>query len=338
MRVLHVDTAMEFRGGQRQLAYLLEERSGDGWAGPVGAPLAREAGAPTVRLHPGNDPRNLVRLWNATRSNHWDMVAAHTPHALGASFLVGVPLVAHRRVDFPVRDVWKWRRADHIIAVSAAVAGVLERQGLAADVVHDGVRAPDGGEALERVWERGRVGVLPDGVRTAGEGPLVVAVGALVPHKGHALLLDAMASVAGRLVVAGEGPLHASLRARALRPDLAGRVSLPGHVAGVGALLRAADVFVHPSREEGLGQVVLEAMACGCRVVVTEVGGLPEALGACGERVAPTPEALRAGIGRALARPPGEGIARAASFNVRRMVDATVGVYERVAAASRDAR
>ena len=340
MRVLHIDTAMEFRGGQRQLAYLLAERPGDGWAGVEVGPFAAERGPPNVPLHPGNDPRNLLRLWHATRSGDWDLVAAHTPHALGACFLVGTPLVAHRRVDFPVRDVWKWRRADRIIAVSAAVAAVLARQGLTADVVHDGVRVPDDGESAESIWERGCVGSVAAGARAAVQGPLVVAIGALVPHKGHALLLEAMAGLPGRLVVAGEGGLHASLRARALRPDLAGRVALPGQVSGVGALLRAADVFVHPSREEGLGQVVLEAMSCGCRVVVTEVGGLSEALGPCGERVAPTPAALRAGILRALARPRGEGADRAAAFSIRRMVDATVEVYERacLGATSPDAR
>ncbi len=327
MRVLHVDTSREFRGGQRQLAYLLAERPGDGWAGPVGAPLAREVGSPAVPLWPGNDPRNLFAVWAATRRRDWDLVAAHTPHALGACLAVGVPVVAHRRVDFPVRDVWKWRRATGIIAVSGAVAGVLAAQGLGSEVVHDGVRAPLGGEDVAGVWERGRLGPAST---HAPAGPLVLAAGALVPHKGHEILLDAMATLPGRLIIAGEGPLRARLQDRARRSDLAGRVALPGQVEGIGALLRTADVFVHPSREEGLGQVVLEAMACGARVVVTAVGGLPEVVGAFGECVPPTPADLRAGIVRALARPRGEGITRAAAFDVRRMVDATTRVYARV--------
>jgi glycosyltransferase involved in cell wall biosynthesis len=330
MRVLHVDTAMELRGGQRQLAYLLGARPGDAWAGPPGAPLAREIGPPAVPLRPGNDPRNLLALRAACRAGDWDLVAAQTPHALGASLLVDLPVVAHRRVDFPVRDPWKWRRADRIVAVSHAVAKVLARQGLASEVVHDGIVAPVEGEPPQSLWARARVGEAPAGGGT--DGPLVVAVGALVPHKGHALLLEAMAGLPGRVVVAGEGPLRATLLARARAPDLAGRVALPGHVEGVGSLLRAAHVVVHPSREEGFGQAVLEAMACGCRVVVTDAGGLPELVGDCAEVVAPRPDALRAGILRALARPRGEGVARAAAFSVARMVAGTEIVYASVLA------
>lgn len=303
MRVLHVDTATEWRGGQQQLAYLLAGRPGDLWAGVPDSPLARRVGPPAIALKPGNDPRNLWSLRGATV----DLVAAHTPHAHQAALLCGRPLVVHRRVDFVPRHPWKYRRADAIIAVSEAVARVLAAAGIpGADVVYDGVEP-----------------VAP-GAPIAADGPVWGAMGALVPHKGHRHLVDAMRELPGTCLIAGEGPLRDDLAARG------GNVRFLGQVPP-GDLFASVDVFVHPSVEEGLGQVLVEAMAAGCRIAATTAGGIPEVLGDVAEYAPPgDPVALAAAMRRALARPAGEGIERARRFSVARMVAETTRVYERV--------
>lgn len=318
MRVLHVDTAVELRGGQRQLAYLLQGRPGDAWAGVPDSPLAMLVGAPAVPLFPGNDPRNVWRL----RDVEWDLVAAHTPHAHTAALLCGRPLVVHRRVDFAIRRPWKYRRAAAVIAVSAAVADVLGRAGVRDNVhvVHDGVPSP------------------PDGppMRFAGARPLYGAVGALVDHKGHVHAIDAMADVPGTLLIAGEGPLRGALEARIAARELGDRVRLVGQIDDLAGFLRALDAFVHPSVEEGFGQVVVEALGAGCRVVGTRAGGVPEAVGDAGILVPPgDAAALATAMRAALARPAGEGIARAAAFSVERMVEGTSAVYEGVLGSGR---
>lgn len=309
MRVLHVDTALEFRGGQQQLVHLLRARPGDGWAGPPEAPLARVLGPPALALHPGNDPRNLWRL----RAPGWDLVATHTPHAHGAALACDRPLVVHRRVDFAPRHPWKYRRADAVIAVSEAVAAVLARAGVGrVHVVHDGVPAIPEGPVADLPFAR----------------PLYGAVGALVEHKGHVHAIDAMATTPGTLLIAGEGPLRARLEARIASRGLAGRVHLVGQVVELAGFLRALDVFVHPSLEEGFGQVVIESLGAGCRVVATRAGGVPEGVGDAGLLVAPgDAAALSAAMIAALARPAGEGVARAAHFSVARMVAGTEEVY-----------
>lgn len=266
-RVLHVDTATEWRGGQQQLAYLLRGRAGDAWAGVVDSPLAARVRAPEVALLRGNDPRNVWRLWRAFRVGGWDLAAAHTSHALDACLLAGLPVVAHRRVDFSVRHGWKYRRANGVIAVSEAVSGVLARAGVASVVVHDGVELPaDEGPSVEDL-----LGKVPR--------PWVAALGALVPHKGHAVLVEALRAVPGTLILAGEGPLRGELVAMAERLGLRDRVRFVGHIERPGRLLRSVDLLVHPSLEEGLGQIVLEARALGVRVVASDAGGLPEAMG-----------------------------------------------------------
>lgn len=304
MRVLHVDNAVEFRGGQQQLLYLLEAR-GDPWAGVPDSPLARRAGPPAVALFPGNDPRNPWRL----RAAAADLLAAHTPHAHKAALFAGRPVVVHRRVDFAPRSRWAYRRAAAIVAVSRAVAEVLARAGIpGADVVHDGVRP------------------RPPGRRIEASGPVWGAVGALVDHKGHTHLIEAMRGLPGTLLLAGEGPGRARLEAQAR--------GLPVRFLGVVPaedVFASVDVFVHPSVEEGMGQVLVEAMAAGCRIAATTAGGIPEVVGGVASLCPPgDPVALRAAMLAALARPPGEGLLRAADFSVERMVAGTEAVYRRV--------
>ncbi|MDP2306969.1 MAG: glycosyltransferase [Pseudomonadota bacterium] len=314
MRVLHVDTALELRGGQRQLAYLLAGRPDDAWAGVPGSPLAGLVGPPAVPLHPGADPRNALRLRRAAAE--YDLVAAHTPHAHGIALFVGRPLVVHRRVDFVPRHPLKYRPVAAVVAVSEAVAGILRAAGVErVTVVHDGVAAP-----------RPEAPLHIDAPR-----PFWGAAGALVPHKGHLHLVEAMAHTPGTLLVAGEGPLRASLEARAAALDLRGRVRFLGALPTLGAFFATLDAFVHPSVEEGLGQVVLEAMAAGCRVVTTTAGGLSEIVGSAGVLVPPgDAAALSVGMRAALGRPLGEGIARAGEFSIGRMVEGTSAVYSAV--------
>ncbi len=333
MRVLHVDTARDDRGGQRQLAYLLAaaDSARDAWAGVPGSPLAKRARSPDVPLRPGNDPRNGPTLAAALWDGDWDVVAAHTPHAFDAALLArgllrlcgrrAPAVVVHRRVDFVPRHPWKLRWADAIVAVSGAVAAVLDASGVhGAVIVPDGVTASPPGPTFAQAFGTPDAATLPR--------PWVLAAGALVAHKGHDVLLDAFADLPGTLLVAGEGPRRAALVERASAPDLRGRVAFPGMLAGLGTVLSEVDAFVHPSREEGFGQVVLEAMRAGTRVVVTSAGGLPEAVGGALAMARPGDAgSLRQGLRDALAAPAPDLRVHAARHDPATMVAATRAVY-----------
>lgn len=124
-------------------------------------------------------------------------------------------------------------------------------------------------------------GELPAGL---GDGPVVLYPAITYPHKNHRTLLEAFALLVRRhpdatlVLTGGEGSVEPEVRARSSRADLAGRVVRTGRVprADLEALYRRADLVCVPSRYEGFGLPVLEAMVRGVPVLAADAGSLPE--------------------------------------------------------------
>jgi len=120
-----------------------------------------------------------------------------------------------------------------------------------------------------------------------GERRDILFAGRIVRWKGAHVLVAAFAKIAGarrevNLTIVGEGAQRAEIEAQAAALGLAGRVTFTGIVRGMalGDLMRRHQVMVVPSvNEEPFGIVALEGLACGCRMVVSNFGGLPEAVG-----------------------------------------------------------
>jgi glycosyltransferase involved in cell wall biosynthesis len=160
------------------------------------------------------------------------------------------------------------RQADGVIAVSGALAAKLADLGV----------------------ERARVTVLRNGVdpelfrpvETFGAEaprPLAVSVGNLVPLKGHDLVIAALAEVPDlTLWIVGGGPERGRLEALAQRLGVAPRVRFLGVVPHerMPGVYSVADVLVLASQREGWPNVLLEAMACGTRVVTTKVSDVAD--------------------------------------------------------------
>jgi teichuronic acid biosynthesis glycosyltransferase TuaC len=167
---------------------------------------------------------------------------------------------------------WAAERAAGLVTVSAALREHLVNLGIARD----------------------RVSVLPNGVdltlfcpgdrasfRTdlRLKGLVLLSVGNLIPLKGHDLAIEALSHLPeARLLIVGDGPERSSLQKRANHLAVADRVDFLGSMPqdALPKVYAAADVLILASRHEGCPNVLLEAMACGTPVIVSDVPGMRE--------------------------------------------------------------
>lgn len=346
LRIVHVASGREWRGGQRQVLLLAKGLAAiPGVYTSVvtgnGTILAERLGTAGVTLHGvtwsmGLDPRVVTTLLGELTPG--TIVHAHDSHAHtladAAIRLRKAHMVVTRRVDFPIRQAARWQRVERAIALSTPVRDRL----LAVGVPEE------------------RISIVPPAVDLAMLEPLppwpaavpmrtpasrfVVCVAALTPEKGIDVLLEAAARMHPthpqvEWLVLGEGPQRDALLARRKALDLDAVVSLAGHVEHPEAVVARAQVLVQPSRSEGFGSSVLDALALGVPVVASEAGGLPESLAAGGGiLVAPgDPGALARGVATILDDPKlherlsGDGRVAAEGFDVATMVSRTLDVY-----------
>jgi glycosyltransferase involved in cell wall biosynthesis len=288
-------------------------------------------------------------LARAARAARPDVVYAHylfPTGAIGAAVgaLRGAPLVvtAHggdvRNLGRPALRALTGqglRRAAAVIAVSRHLAEELRASGLALPPVHVVNMGVDMGRFTpgERGAARAALGLAPD-------GPLVVAVGGLTERKNPLGLLLAFARLRAarpdaRLAFVGDGPLAGAVDRGAARLGVAGAVLRPGAVPHERVVdwLRAADVLALVSHVEPLGQVALEALACGRPVVATRVGGTSEVVPVprAGRVVSPSdPGAIAGALEELLRAPPTPEACRAAAaeHDLARQAARVAGILE----------
>ena len=297
LAIAHVDAEREFSGGEVQVFLLMEGLARRGHRNllvcPPRSAAAREAdrrGIPVVEVAMRGDA-DLTAVWRLTgalRDARVDLVHLHTGRAawLGglAGRRAGLPAVVTRRMDRPVRPGWRTRWIyERCSRRTAAIAPGIVAQLVAGGVPRERIVLIPSAVDPERVRPRLAAAAVRAAQGCGAQETLLLSAAALVRRKGLDVLLDAMAALAmrglsPRLWVAGDGPERAALAAQSERLGLAARVDWLGQRDDVGDLLAAADVFVLPSRAEGLGVAALEAMAAGRPVVASRVGGLADAV------------------------------------------------------------
>jgi glycosyltransferase involved in cell wall biosynthesis len=240
---------------------------------------------------------------------------------VAARFLAGLPRVATARNfphdDYPLKfgrlaggwmarsHLAAFRRHPNVVACSATLARLLGGEGIAASVIPNGVDIGffRPGTAAERADCRARLG-LP------AEFRIGLVVGALSGRKDPMIVIRSLRAVDDpgfALVFLGDGPLAAECRAAAAGDT---RIRFGGQVADVTPFLRGADFLVSASKSEGLPNAVLEAMACGLRLVLSDIGPHRELLELAPERGVLFPVGDEQALGAALQRtlrdlPPG---------------------------------
>ena len=315
-------------------------------------PLVESVGLPIHdlgvgrRVYDWSGVRGLMRLVSLVREFRPDIIHGYLfgPNLFAAlaGRLCRVPVVcvAKRNVDAfeSPRQVavqrLAHRLATHVTAVSREVAASSVALGIPASrvtVIENGVDV----SRFDGVTRRGSISGLeavPEVARLIG------SVGCLAPRKDYGTLLAALEKLAAkhdfRCAIAGDGPERAALEAQAAERGLAGRVLFLGERSDVDRLLPAFDVFTLSSREEGIPNALLEAMAAARPCVATRVGGNAEVLddGRTGWLVPPQdPGALAEALGEALSRPDEaarRGTAARTAMQEQRSIDAMVRRHE----------
>src|SRR6266446_1450086 len=262
MRILQVDSGREWRGGQNQVRLLCRELGKDAGIEQVlvtkhGSELARRAGTDGVAVQGttweiGLDPRAWWHLRRTIAAFRPDVIHVHDSHALTLGATVALG-----------RTLVAARRVDFHVGRF----GVWRRPDriIAVSEAVKGILTRDGiaAGAITVVHD----GVDPDQIRRAATPGL---------------------DIRSRLRIPAGAPLAAEIA----RLELEDRVHLIGYVDRIDALIAEASVFVMSSKTEGLGSVILNALALGRPVVATAAGGIPELLPAEVLVPAGSPDAL----------------------------------------------
>jgi L-malate glycosyltransferase len=288
VRVVHVASGREWRGGQRQVWLLARELQARGLEQTVltgrDSELARRLTASGVSVrgvtwNAGLDPRVIRSLLRQLRRPV--LLHAHDAHALTLTgicgWITGIPYLVTRRVTFPLRNRFFWRRACRIICISRAVTETLVEEGLNPARL---VLIPS---AYDPAASTSRGVDVRTRLKLSSGGQIAVALGALTPEKDHLTLIAAASRLVRDLpelhwIIVGEGAMKQQISEEIERHRLSGRVHLLEQMDEPHQMLRNADVFVLSSASEGLGSSVLAAMAAGVPVVATRVGGVPDLL------------------------------------------------------------
>ncbi len=314
---------------------------------------------------PGIRPDLYVALYRLFKRLRPDIVHTRNLATLEAqlpAWLAGVPLRVHGEHGRDMHDLDNTRQRYRLLrrVMSPLIHGFIAlsrdlEQYLVRDVGIDPARITriingvDSARFSPR--ERDRHAVLPSGF-AAPDSLLIGTVGRMETVKDPLNLARAFVLLHAqqpelaprlRLMMIGAGPLQEAARAILHDAGLSRQVWLPGARADIAALLPALDVFVLPSRGEGISNTILEAMACGLLVIATAVGGNSELVEEdVTGRLVPRddPQALALALADYCgdeAKCRAQGMAARArverEFDLSHMVQCYVAVYDRLLAA-----
>ncbi len=296
MKILHLSSEKSWRGGEQQMAYLIEELNLLGVESHVAARKDSEFEKwcinhkiPLLSIPFKNDfdVSSALKVKEYCKKNRFDIIHMHSSRSHSIAVLANTlgnstPLILARRVDFPLKkNFFSKKKYNHsaikrIICVSNKIKEIVIKsieQAERCTTVYDGVD-------LHRFDGIGLRGKIRKELGIADEYKLIGNIAAIAPHKDYFTFLDTVKilskKIKAKYLIAGEGPLREQIEKRIEELNLQKDVYVLGFRSDVENVFADLDVLLYTSKEEGLGSTLLDAMAYGLPIVATEGGGIPE--------------------------------------------------------------
>jgi glycosyltransferase involved in cell wall biosynthesis len=297
IKVLHLSSERTWRGGEQQIAYLIDElrKAGVQVAAAVRPGSAFETwcekeGVPHFALgfSSGISLRSAVKLKKMTLEGGFDLVHVHSGKSHSIAYLAAVlgmqcPIVVHRRVDFPVgKNSFSLRKYNH-----PSVVGILCVSDAIASLVRSAVQRPERVKTIHSGIDFSRFQMVPSSgflhkeFGIPRDKALVANISAIAPHKDYPTFVRTAAAVLRHrndvhFLAVGSGELLQEIRQLAQYLGVDKNITFTGFRTDVPAILREIKIFLITSSTEGLGTSIIDAMHNAVPVVATRAGGIPE--------------------------------------------------------------
>lgn len=293
-KVLHIATALSWRGGEQQLAYLVQElkdKIDQIVLCSEGSELAKFCSQngidfETQKKSGGFDLAYAGKVKKMCKKLEIDLCHMHDAHAHTFAILAAVmgnktPLVLSRRVDFPIKQKWtsKFKYNHPSIKKILCVSEMIKK--ITASDIQDKSKLHTVYSGVDLSKFSKRSGKLRRELGIKESTPLIGNTSALADHKDYFTFLKCCKKILEvepevQFVVMGDGPLRDKVHQFAKELDLKEKLTFTGYRTDIAEVLADLDVFLITSKTEGLGTSILDAFACQVPVIATNAGGIPE--------------------------------------------------------------
>ena len=294
MKVIHLSAEKTWRGGEQQIAYLIDELQKLNVEqlvvckkGSAFETYCINHSIPFKSLAFSNqfDFISSYKLKKIANTFKADIIHLHSSHAHAIAiwayyFGNKTNLVLSRKVDFPIsknflsKIKYNCPGIKKIICVSNAIQNIIQNDIVdrsKCTVIYDGIdlsKFKQGGNKL-----RNEYGIAKD-------VKIIASTAALADHKDYPTFINAIKDIDSKInahyFIIGDGPLRNEIHQLVNDNNLQNKITFTGFRNDINEILPEIDVFVLSSKTEGLGSSILDAYACKVPVVCTNAGGIPE--------------------------------------------------------------
>jgi L-malate glycosyltransferase len=297
MRILHLSSEKTWRGGEQQIAYLLNELSTLGIENYVAAKkdsifesycIKNNIRVFSLPFKNALDVKTALAIKQISDQHQIDLIHMHSSKSHGIAVLSAIfgnktPLILSRRVDFVPKNSWftRWKynhsAIKKILCVSEKINMIMRaylKEPEKSTTVHSGVDLEKFSTALKTTILRSEYNIDSDTV-------LIGNTSALEDHKDYKTFINTIEILSKQNLpvhafIIGKGSLEESLKAMVFEKKLSTKITFTGFRNDITTILPELDIFFMPSKEEGLGTSILDAFLANVPVVATHAGGIPE--------------------------------------------------------------